>query len=66
MPLVHLPNCQGEWVCEVAVGPHQVQFHTKPMPHAFEADCRFQNIGWIMAVMMDETTQPFTVRQACQ
>jgi hypothetical protein len=67
---VYLPPQEGEWIIEAfasMVGQNHVQFHADPMPHAFPADCGFQTIGWILAKMMDdETTQPFTVRQACQ
>ena len=67
---VYLPPHESEWIIEAfasMVGQNHVQFHADPMPHAFPADCGFQTIGWILAKMMDdETTQPFTVRQACQ
>jgi hypothetical protein len=67
---VYLPPHEGEWVTEAfgsMVEQHHVQFHSNPMPHEFHADCGFQTIGWILAKLMDdETTQPFTVRQACQ
>ena len=67
---VHLPPEEQDWVVEAfakVVEEHEVRFHTSKVPHAFPADCGFQAVGWLLAKLMgDDTTQPFTVRQACQ
>ena len=67
---VHLPLEEQDWVVEAfakVVEEHEVRFHTSKVPHAFPADCGFQAVGWLLAKLMgDDTTQPFTVRQACQ
>ena len=68
-PQVWIPQ-QEKWIQESVLntlGQTFIHFHVSPMPHAFVADCGFQAIGWIISLLMDEeTTQPFTVRQACQ
>ena len=70
VPRVHVPCIEYDWIIhafqEVVAG-HAISFTSSPMPHAFEADCGFQAVGWMLAKLIeDETTQPFTVRQACQ
>ena len=70
VPRVHVPSIEYDWIIhafqEVVAG-HTISFTSSPMPHAFEADCGFQAVGWMLAKLIeDETTQPFTVRQACQ
>ena len=50
---------------EATVGNEAAKFHTSVLPHAFPNDCGFQAIGWIISVLMDETTAvPFSEKQA--
>ena len=57
-----------EWMqpmFEASVGSGAAKFYTSVMPHAFQNDCGFQSIGWIISVLMDETTAvPFSEKQA--
>eukprot|EP00438_Fugacium_kawagutii_P013138 Skav233642 [mRNA] locus=scaffold2779:446218:453058:- [translate_table: standard] len=46
---------------------HPIAVHASEMTNAFPHDCGFQTIGWIIAKLNDDdTSQAFTIRQACQ
>jgi hypothetical protein len=52
---------------EAVIGNEAVQFSTSAMPNAFEADCGFQAVGWILSTILDDTTSvPFSEDQAAQ
>lgn len=52
---------------EAVIGNEAVQFSASVMPNAFEADCGFQAVGWILSTILDDTTSvPFSEEQAAQ
>ena len=59
-----------QWIrplIESTVGNEAIQFATSPVPQAFKADCGFQAVGWILSMLLDDTTQvPFSEDQAAQ
>ena len=61
--IIHVPATDYTWIVKgftSMVGDHEVQFEMHPMPRAFPADCGFQAIGWMLAIMMgDDSNRPF-------
>ena len=52
---------------ESTVGAKAFQFATSVMPSAFKADCGFQAVGWILSILLDDSTNvPFSEEQAAQ
>ena len=52
---------------EPTVGAKAFQFATSVMPSAFKADCGFQAVGWILSILLDDSTNvPFSEEQAAQ
>jgi hypothetical protein len=49
------------------VGVEAFQFAASVMPSAFQADCGFQAVGWILSILLDDSTNvPFSEEQAAQ
>ena len=68
--VVYTTPMQITWIrecCQTAWGHTDIQFADQPIAAAFPADCGFQTIGWINAMILSETTMiPVGPGVACQ
>ena len=68
--VIHVPDADYTWVVQgytSIAGDDEVTFEMHPISHAFDADCGFQAVGWMLSRLMDDDSDmPFTARQACQ
>ena len=44
---------------QAAVQEHPYVFRSTEMPHAFQADCGYQTVGWILSMLIDEDVEPW-------